>query len=467
MTLERRKARDDFINSLTINDGGSAAIPRTATLNLFRRSYWSRVWIIQELASAKDVLFTCGSFFMDYVYFEVAMMPIAYLRTVTQIAREDGDDRQDFVHEMPTGPSSIIGWRLEALMHDEPGDYGRFTRLEHVRQGKLSQLLRMLRQAQVAGFGATDPRDRIYAFLNTARDSNTFNITVDYSKSCSEVYIQFTRAALRRGDVLILNMVEHTSQLQLPSWVADWSAKQITPVCLPLIQYEPPFRASGSTNSIVDLNPTASDNVILVSSFAVDQVETILPISLKMELGIDLEPDISSHMNFLETLETLLNDHYIKCNGIYATMEARKEAVWRTPIFDHESSLFEPVKHLAGDTSRQQFEILRGRVSAPPGESEYRWRREASSAYWQTFEGIVQERVAFVTQRGYLGLGPKDMQTGDLVHIFKGLNLPVILRSRATGSKGIYQLLGSAYVHGIMYGEFLNPEIVNTTVLLA
>lgn len=57
----------------------------------------------------------------------------------------------------------------------------------------------------------------------------------------------------------------------------------------------------------------------------------------------------------------------------------------------------------------------------------------------------------FVTRRGYLGLAPWNAQEGNLVCILKWGKTPFLLRLPPAGS--VYQVVGEAYVQGIMGGE--------------
>jgi hypothetical protein len=59
-------------------------------------------------------------------------------------------------------------------------------------------------------------------------------------------------------------------------------------------------------------------------------------------------------------------------------------------------------------------------------------------------------RKAFVTQTGFLGLGPAEVEPGDVVCILFGGNLPYMMRPLGLDE---FIFLGPSYVHGIMYGE--------------
>ena len=54
------------------------------------------------------------------------------------------------------------------------------------------------------------------------------------------------------------------------------------------------------------------------------------------------------------------------------------------------------------------------------------------------------------TQRGHLALVVAGAREGDSVGIFQGGKTPLIIRATGTGT---WQILGDAYVHGIMKGE--------------
>lgn len=63
----------------------------------------------------------------------------------------------------------------------------------------------------------------------------------------------------------------------------------------------------------------------------------------------------------------------------------------------------------------------------------------------------TRNRQFFVTSRGYMGLGPPRVEVGDVVCVFPGLSVPVIMRKM----DGHYKHQGQCYVHGIMDGEVM------------
>ncbi|KIM99807.1 hypothetical protein OIDMADRAFT_181179 [Oidiodendron maius Zn] len=64
----------------------------------------------------------------------------------------------------------------------------------------------------------------------------------------------------------------------------------------------------------------------------------------------------------------------------------------------------------------------------------------------------VSYRRLFITVKGYIGLGPSDMQKDDKVCLLFGSSVPFVMRQDGS----TWRLIGDCYVHGIMDGEISN-----------
>jgi len=76
--------------------------------------------------------------------------------------------------------------------------------------------------------------------------------------------------------------------------------------------------------------------------------------------------------------------------------------------------------------------------------------------YFQTaaaFARRLSNGSQCVTSKGFMGMVPGQARVGDIICIFSGSAVPFLLRK--AGSEDAYQLVGEAYIHGIMYGESL------------
>ncbi|KAH7385119.1 heterokaryon incompatibility protein-domain-containing protein, partial [Cadophora sp. MPI-SDFR-AT-0126] len=140
--------------------------PTTGVHELLRRPWFRRVWVLQEVAAAKELFIACG---------DVAVRA------------------EDFYSEI----NGIVGF------------YGSFTKMMRLyrpvlefmnpaspifRPGTmpLSLLIEMFRSWE-----ATDPRDKVYALLGLSADaSNASNLRPDYTLSQTEISRKFIEFAL-------------------------------------------------------------------------------------------------------------------------------------------------------------------------------------------------------------------------------------------------------------------------------
>lgn len=70
-------------------------------------------------------------------------------------------------------------------------------------------------------------------------------------------------------------------------------------------------------------------------------------------------------------------------------------------------------------------------------------------------------RSLCVTKRGYIGAVPPLARSGDIIYLIQGAQVPFVLRPVAAtdlgsneSSSNSFELVGEAYIHGIMDGEF-------------
>lgn len=88
----------------------------------------------------------------------------------------------------------------------------------------------------------------------------------------------------------------------------------------------------------------------------------------------------------------------------------------------------------------------------------------------ETLFRTYRYRKLCVTKAGYLGLCPMETRRGDAVHLLAGYRTPVVMRRKVAEGGGSgggaaateleqFTFVGEAYLHGIMHGEALTPEV--------
>jgi hypothetical protein len=91
-------------------------------------------------------------------------------------------------------------------------------------------------------------------------------------------------------------------------------------------------------------------------------------------------------------------------------------------------------------------------------------------SYLQVVSVVLSNRAVFITEMGYIGLGPPGLECGDVVFVPVGAETPFVLRlgGLGDGPKGVsiangkempvFQLVGECYAHGWMDGEALGER---------
>lgn len=399
-----------------------------ALYELFTRPYWSRVWIVQELAFAKHVQFVCGKMAVPE---ELLHHSLRLLRNFTRYERiKLGQTAQQIISNPAStqidvrNPVNVLKIRRTA---------GPFP---------LMYLIRTLRF-----FQASDPRDRVFALLSFAIDAASLGIKADYQKSYQEVYLETTMALIKEGFLDILSLGQpHKNISGLPSWVPDFTNlshrlplqqramdRKAVPVTTTL---QPGFGSSGGHKQTKDSYEfaTTSPVSLLLSAKLVGRVARV---------GNSWEQD--SFGRWFKQLKQLFG-----CDATPSSHESLK-SVWRTAVADQECRKGDQKPRLS-EPELEKIHRLLGELNLD-GADEQTFVALGLGDYVYQLQDVANGRRPFCTVNGHVGIGPSEMLLGDLVYIIVGADVPYILRSNTNGK---LQLVGECYVHGVMDGEAMD-----------
>ncbi|KAI3337447.1 HET-domain-containing protein [Xylariaceae sp. AK1471] len=171
---------------------GSVSSQRTndftiAANHLLDRAYFSRAWVLQEIALARKAILICGDRQIPW----------------TQLSRSN---------VMP----SIVKLASTPVIRFE--DAKMYTTPE-----RLLDLLDLSRNCD-----AKDPRDKVYAILGLVIDKTHHGLEADYNLSIEELYTKVAlRLASRHGWAKVLQRAGSPRRhiKSVPSWVPDWSCR--------------------------------------------------------------------------------------------------------------------------------------------------------------------------------------------------------------------------------------------------
>jgi hypothetical protein len=329
-----------------------------------------------------------------------------------------------------------------------PGRNECLEYLNHLAKARKGDTTTSLLNLLVEGrkFEATDPRDKIYAFLGIHADAHgKALLPVDYSLPVSKVCQQTAVRILETSDILdlLLNCGSFRKQAT-PSWVPDWSI-------------------SGSHHNVLRQNCNASGdhsrqltfeddkNILVVRGVHWDIVTDIVPPLVPPTVEIPPE----DHTDFVLKSPQFLEWVRAIAKLAYRDGENGQYPIAGLSITGALNLLFEfiPLANtdLVSDplhlSSLPFLNVLNG---GSIGSDFF-----VVSAGVSTVHRRVTSLCIFRTERGYLGFGDEAVAPGDAVTILYGLGSPAILRGEAAA----WQFLGPCFGLGITLSEGMSQNL--------
>lgn len=196
--------------------------------NAFCLPYWGRVWIVQELVLAHDVMVLYGDCWKELNFW------VAINRTFSN--NDDSYHLEELMRPLVAQPSQVGSfWNNDAtdrwlgISHKlSMMDYYRTMRQKNINFQKWA--LQMVTRRSTAT-EATDPRDYIFGMLGILPEEAVAHqyLQPDYNASCETAFTNLARFMLEsQGLPSLLTSVGFPRQaISRPSWVPDWSTQKL------------------------------------------------------------------------------------------------------------------------------------------------------------------------------------------------------------------------------------------------
>jgi hypothetical protein len=405
------------------NLASSASNRRTALQEFFQRPYFKRAWIIQEVVAAKQATVICGG------------QSISFDKMFNALEMITGSGF--FPYSPATAAVTDLGlWREEYLREDSR---------ERDEWLDLHFLLMYTRNKS-----CMNPRDSVYSIRGLASDSLSKGIVVDYDQPTEQVFIECAKNSLRKrpNDLRILSTVElrhrDTSSLRLPSWVPDWTQPNCdTGVLQRYSRFSPDkyFRSAAHTKPRIVISED-SDKISLQGRL-IDHVTMVIPIKSLLERGEGnkhtvTKATITQIVDTLDVQETYPYTGESYCKAFLRTITADRTVLSPRVSNDYRMKFF---------SSSSEWKIAYDEQSCDLPDLVW---EEISNTIWS----IIEDKMMFITAKGYLGMGREVMEIGDWLCVFLGAETPFLLREASYQHE--FNFLGECYVHGIMDGEVMS-----------
>ncbi|KAF5700714.1 Het6 heterokaryon incompatibility [Fusarium globosum] len=457
--------------------------PAWEALNsMLNAPYFSRIWILQELALATTYTILWGDLVIpkaEFMAFKMATLLLGMRH------RDPKTQVLTLMKEDPYSSCPAVEWNIVTMVFAD--DY----------RGRIRGLYELV--SWVQGCQATDPRDKIFALLGLA-GVRTYGIIPDYRKTESTVFAEFAFKVISEDRNLeILNYTdieEPNDKERRPLWAPKWHHKgglknfdlslrgfkssNTTEILMRSSNGDQALELRGLHIDKVKDTSTPRDgrieNIMAMGSKAIDHAcllkdqygsDIITPIVLTMIFGrvksIDgglSRPTNNSYLNtFTAFAFQLLSPTFSDMNDneryrgamiqlIRMVVQTSLSEPQNESIFK-ESEVWEFINDTMAQLSLDDLGTLSfysdiiERILGESGEDALAFQRNVA---------CCDGRKYFLTEKGYIGIGPRCLQPGDSVCILFGGDIPSIVRPVAPSSDE-YLFLGNAYVHGIMDGE--------------
>lgn len=455
-----------------------------ALRSFFQRPYWERSWILQEVILSKRATLICGSQTVSWQALDDAQL------TWVQLSEPENFLLLDFG-----------GLRLVTLSNYNIASKISVRRLQRKTDAPLASALEFVEYTQSSK--ATDPRDKIYAFLGF-EEFSILGLEPDYEKPVEKVYGEFFKACVRKERRL--DILNHAGigwpaiepVLDLPSWVPDFRAPGHRSPPLPK------FCAGRNVVPVVDIS----------EDFRVLTARGVIYDTIKV---------IDYHDEDSKVVKTTWQDLALGQPGLHPTGIPYLQAYFRTVVADNSGYGYGPQPFRDAESERRFFDEAAGMMwwlgkwaldndevhsglmdrikpedattmlemndyiqnfmlwsgyipevmtkqalLAPflgesgsiseiglPEDDNLNRGRQCSAVFPNRIAFSCTGRSFFVSGKGYLGLAPKAAKIGDFVCVQLGCDKPLIIRREGDH----YLLIGDSYVYGIMNGEVMQDVL--------
>jgi hypothetical protein len=447
--------------------------------NLARRQYWTRVWIIQELMLARnDPVLLCGSHSIPWSHFVLAQKHLPDPGCEISILPEErGRYRESDLASIPEHSDT---YRISSHPRG-----GLFTVRALVWDGLRTLIQSTGHISYPKAFGtyffrnnASEPRDYVYGFRGLISQEERKQIEVDYTipfmRLCHDAMALLWASPDTESIASVITLLSFHRQTvdHVPSWVPDLSRQKEDDVA----GYHGQFvtrQRNHETSWRPPLSVELSEDrkTLKLRGVRFDSVVRHYQLGFRRDKFADEPSDLvvipadlkRAELEFLASQRSPIPPS----NPLHALSEFKMQGdplVKMVETFSSIGSEFTEAEFTEAEKnlSLTAWGIIRDGSAfgpkIPVSSQESRKLKILLAAMKRTMWQKLYHRSIVETEAGFIGIGPKNLEIGDIVVFVFGMANPLILRpdSIAASEPESYSIVGFAYFHDLMDFERLN-----------
>lgn len=445
--------------------------------NLENRQYWTRTWILQEVVLAtRDPVMLCGSRRMLWSWYMGCKWALPWDKSAHQSLWHVWDAVEGEVSSYPDNERST-GSDVHARMR------------QHYREaGSISLGDALTASVQLR---ATDPRDRVYGVLGLIPHRELLLVDIDYRKAAGQVFRDTMAGLWTSGtDGLVSTIIprlipfgREDGDLEVPSWAPELTRQETT-------------ESYSTSNLMVQTRPwrpvrrleiRVEGCILTINAILFDKVAEAVELDFnhgwsdtlyrgKGPLEVDIEP-----LQHMESMAEEVTSFPIPASSCLAPFSALRNEI---PIWSALTSGLENEPWSRGEYASEHggwlpggsrdkselWEILLGRRDIPEG-----WKVSCSRELRENLPALeaavlspllhairrkIYRKKVFFSRCGFLGVGTKHIEAGDVITFIVGMACMYMLRPFRDG----YRIVGFANVSGLMDWDDLDQALAASSL---
>ncbi|KAM3084064.1 hypothetical protein ACMFMF_001421 [Clarireedia jacksonii] len=387
---------------------------------LFRRQYWWRIWVIQEVSSAREVMVFCGC----------EAIPLTELNNVCDILKREEALLTSMFYKSPAIVCTLVAGGPRSLEISRP-------HAPEVVEPSLFELLLSHKSKM-----ASEAKDKVFALVGISTSKESFG-QIDYSMSIRQVYTHTAKHIIQtsgRLDVICVKQ-QQSNNRDLPTWVPDWTRprQNQSPIIVGLHHSTQDFLASGAMPS--NARFVGDEDILRTPGIIIDKVHRLGYTFKRRPYPGDDISDILRTLHGWWSIITAEKGHSTDEQGSFCRLISCGN--WASDDMEPYAVRMQSI----AKASSEEYPYLKFPLSSYPTREELNKKDSVAALISVSF--TMNRRRFMISTSGILGLAPNDCARDDLICVLPGCRFPVILRPQ----ENHHILIGEAYVDGFMFGE--------------